>query len=163
IPEPRGANLMRTLQLPPPASVVMPDTHSPAAGVSWVKPEFEPVVRLTVMTLEACWPVLVMTKVSSRFDPITTFPKLAVDPVAGARVSLAPFCALPASEAAALPPGVAVTETEALLLPEVLGANATTTLHIACAASVAVQSLDRIVKSAMSVRVSADKSPVVVP
>ena len=163
VPATVGAKRTRTLQLPPPGSVVTPFVHSPVAGASSVNPE--PAAELSVSPIaDEVWsPVLFTTKVLSEVEPTSTLPNAADEPLATVTASRAMFCAVPENAATAAPPGVALTLRLAVLLPADFGANATTTMQVLPPGSAPAQLLVTIVKSLALAPPSAAASAVPLP
>jgi len=115
---------------------------------------------------DGCCPELDTTKVCVLGTPTVTPPNAAELLAAGASASAAAEIPLPPSAATTVPPGVATTfKLAVLLLPTVLGANDTTTVQDAFAASVPVHVLRLVemTKSAWFVPERVAARPVVVP
>jgi len=125
-------------QLAAGASVVVPETQSPVAGEPRLNPEPAGALSDTVTAPEACWPALVTVNFLVAPSPTCTVPKSVEAWPSGASVSAAGAGAVPLSDAAVAPPGLALTRKLPALLPELVGRKATATGQLAPAASVLI-------------------------
>ena len=129
-----GVNLTRMLQVP--FAMTVPVLQPSVTMVNDVG--FAPVRLVAMSAGEVTSPTLVATSVSvAPFVPTAAESKSVPD--VDVMLKLAGFCPTPDADAFAVPPGLAVTDTDAVCCPRCLAVNCTETVQVSFGCSAAAQ------------------------